>query len=145
MHGSDIEVVESCIHVGIALNAWHFAGACVEQAANRLRRTCTCSFLSMANCGIRISDIESIAAAKICKNVLMPRCMYGAELWHSFGNNQLHALEVANRFCLKHIQCLPRSPKSILVEGIIGACSYSAEHNIDEKKLLFVGRVRRPR
>ena len=73
----------------------------------------------------------------------IPRCKYGAELWHSFGNGQLHALQVANRFCIKHIQSLPRSSKSILVEGMID--SYSAEHSIDEKKLLFVGRLCRLR
>ncbi len=38
MYGNDIEVVESCTHVGITLNARHSAGDCVEQAVNKLRR-----------------------------------------------------------------------------------------------------------
>ncbi len=71
MYANDIEVVESCSHVGITVNARHYAGDYVEQAANKLRRC----FMSVANCGIRISDIGSITAAKIYKNVVMPRCM----------------------------------------------------------------------
>ncbi len=65
MHGSDIEVVESCTDIGITVHARHSAGDCVEQAANKWRR----SFISdlVANCAIRISDIGSIAAAKIYK------------------------------------------------------------------------------
>ncbi len=88
--------------------------------------------MSVVNCVIRISDIGSIAAAKIFTNVVMPRGMYGDELWYSFGNGQLHALEVANRFCLKHLQSISKSSKSMLVEGMIGSYSaMSAEHSID--------------
>ncbi len=49
----------------------------VERQQVKLRRR----FMSVANCGIRISDIGGITAAKIYKNVVMPRCMYGAGLW----------------------------------------------------------------
>ncbi len=50
-------------------------------------------FMSVANRGIGISDIESIiTAAKtfVNRNVVMPKCMYGAELWHGLVG-QLHA------------------------------------------------------
>lgn len=49
MYGSCIKVVEFWTHVGITciLSAWHSAGDCTEQAANRFSH-CSCQRLCVA-------------------------------------------------------------------------------------------------
>ena len=75
--------------------------------------------MAAANCNSRICDIGRITGDKIYNNSVMPRCRDGTELWHSFCNGELHAPEVLNRFCPKHIPSLHRSSKVYIFEGII--------------------------
>jgi len=95
------------------------------------------SFLSLAN---RLSDRASAnpsTLGKLYTTCVLPRCLFGCELWNCITRKDIQQLEVAHHFCLKRAQGLPHRTRSDMVTGLLGMSSIEAY--IDLQKLTFFG------
>ena len=133
MYNNTIEEVTECVHVGVTLNAYQNNTQLVKQSVSKVRGAL------MAINGSGADGMSCSSAVKLYKTVVLPRALYGAELWSDLGTGELNTIEKAHRFCLKYIQHLPKCTKTIIVQSMVNV--YSMETYIDIRKLQFFGRL----
>jgi hypothetical protein len=71
--------------------------------------------------------------------VVLPKALYGCELWHELRHTQLVHLERSHALCIKYIQCIVRSTRSDIALSLLGCRSLESE--IDYKKLTLLGQL----
>ncbi|VDI42128.1 Hypothetical predicted protein, partial [Mytilus galloprovincialis] len=102
-------------------------------------RTLRSSALGLIKSGLHPSVISIDTCNRIVRQVCFTKAFFGCELWTEITNNEILLLERAQRYVCKSIQGLPRQTRSDMVNALIGW--KSAESYIDERKLLFLGKV----
>ena len=118
-------------HLGVKLSKFLSVGVCVSEAADKLRA----SFFRLVSCGLHDQGVNPLTSFKIYRSVVLPKALYGCELWDNISNDDLLKLERSHRKCLRFMQGLPRSTRSDVVLSMIG--SRSLEGEIDCRKLIF--------
>jgi len=76
---------------------------------------------------------------RVYKTVVIPKALYESELWSSMTPADLGKLEHSHRFCLKHMQDLPRRTSTNFTLSAINAVPMATV--IDHKKLNFLGQL----
>ncbi len=99
---SAINECEKYTHLGIVMNRQFTLKDCVEEACKKLRGT----FFGFINSGINKYGLNPLTSISIYKSVVIPRALYGSELWTDISQSDIMKIEVAHRFCLKYIQDL---------------------------------------
>ena len=107
----------------------------VKDACNKLRST----FLSLVNCGIYEDGLNPLSVRRIYNAVVLPKALYGCELWSNIQSSHLVSLERAHRFCVKFMQFLPKSTSTDVALALFGFNSLETE--IDYRKLIFLGQL----
>ena len=127
--------VTSARHVGIEL---HTSLKTVERTLKACRKLRSAA-LSVIRIGIHPSILNPIVCGKIIRQVCYPKALYGCELWGRLSNQETLMLERTHRYICKSIQGLPKLTRTDMCLSLIGW--YSLESFIDERKLLFFGRI----
>jgi hypothetical protein len=135
LYGKEVEQVSESVHVGITLNAHGNNTTRTANAVSKMRR----SFMSIKCSGTNSTGMSCLTAIKLYRTVVLPRCLYGAELWLNLTDDHLKQIEIAHHFCLKIIQAMPKRTKTCIIQSMVNV--YSIETYIDLKKLLFMGRL----
>ena len=68
----------------------------VKIACNKLKNT----FLSIVNCGFHQDGLNPLTSKRIYNSIVLPKALYGCELWSSLNKKQIMSLERAHRFCI---------------------------------------------
>ncbi|CAG2230162.1 unnamed protein product [Mytilus edulis] len=102
-------------------------------------RTLRSSALGLIKSGLHPSVISIDTCNRIVRQVCFTKAFFGCELWTEITNTEILLLERAQRYVCKSIQGLPRQTRSDMVNALIGW--KSAESYIDERKLLFLGKL----
>ena len=71
-------------------------------------RTLRGTFLSLTTCGLHPNGFYPISAMKLYTSVVLPKALYSCELWNSINSKAMSDLEIAQRFCIKFSQGLPK-------------------------------------
>ena len=71
--------------------------------------------------------------------IILPKALYGCELWNSAPPSHLDKLERSHRLCAKTIQGLPLSTSTDVALGALGLLPIEAE--IDKRKLQFFSQL----
>ena len=134
--GDDI-VKEDIIykHLGISLNKSLSIDDNVKEAASKIKGT----FLSLVNSGIHDQGFNPITSRRIYKTVVLPKALYGCELWHTLLPKHIDLLEKSHKFCIKFIQSLPRRTSTYLAFSLLNI--KGIEYDIDYRKLIFFGQL----
>ena len=122
-------------HLGIALNKYMNISSCITNANSKLRST----FFSTISNGIYEDGTHPITSLKIYKSVVLPKALYGCELWNDISKTQLVKLERSHKFCIKYIQSIDRTTRSDIAMSLLGCKSLESE--IDFKKLTLLGQL----
>jgi hypothetical protein len=109
LYGSVIEEVTECVHVGIKLNAFLNNSKQITASVSNLRGGL------MAIVGAGAAELSCTTAIKLYKTIVLPRGLYGAELWSNLSANDINTIEKALRFCLKYIQKMPRRTNTVIL------------------------------
>jgi len=102
-------------------------------------RTFRSSALGLMKSGLHPSVASVELCSRIVRQVCFPKAFFGCELWTCIPNTEILLLEHAQRFVCKSIQGLPRLTRTDMCSSLIGW--RSAESLIDERKLLFLGKL----
>ncbi|CAG2213722.1 unnamed protein product [Mytilus edulis] len=135
LYNSSIQLEISARHVGVLLNSNLNSMDRTLQACRTLRS----SALGLIKSGLHPSVISIDTCNRIVRQVCFTKAFFGCELWTEITNTEILLLERAQRYVCKSIQGLPRQTRSDMVNALIGW--KSAESYIDERKLLFLGKL----
>ncbi|CAG2195433.1 unnamed protein product [Mytilus edulis] len=102
-------------------------------------RTLRATVISLIRLGVHPAILNPIVCSKFVKQVCYPKALYGCELWGKLTSTEWLMLERTQHYICKNIQGLPRRTRSDMCLPMIGW--FSIESYVDEKKLLFLGRI----
>jgi hypothetical protein len=95
--------------------------------------------MSLVGYGVRQDGLPVLTASKIYNSMVLPRALYGAELWTTLTDSNMLQMERFHRLAAKTIQRFPRRTSTVAALGMLGWLPI--EGLIDQKKLLFWGRL----
>jgi hypothetical protein len=130
-----IEEKDSYTHLGINLGTSLDSHLCLEDSKHKLRNT----FFSIVGCGLTDQGINPYTISRLYESIVLPRSLFGCELWNDVGPSELSALEIAQNKCIKHMQGISKMTRSVVALSMIG-CN-SIESKIEYKKLNFLGQL----
>ena len=81
--------------------------------------------------------VHPLTLLKIYQTTVLPKALFGCELWQPISASSLSQLEIAHHFCVKSAQSLPTRTRSDMALGLLG--TQSIEAYIDTQKLRFLG------
>ncbi|MEW8150680.1 MAG: reverse transcriptase family protein [Candidatus Thiodiazotropha endolucinida] len=119
-------------HLGIHCNKYLSLDENVKSAIIKLKST----LLSLGNCGVHEEGLNPITSKHIYKTIVLPKALYGCEIWDNLSTKHLNMLEMAHRFCVKYLQSLPKRTNTDLALSLINL--QNIEHEIDYRKLMFL-------
>ena len=106
-----IEEGTSYKHLGIQCGKYLSLNENMKSSSAKLKNT----LLSLANCGIHEGGFNPLTSKHIYKTIVLPKALYGCELWNNLFPKHLHMLEIAHRFCVKYMQPLPKRRNTVIV------------------------------
>ena len=122
-------------HLGIILSTTGNSRDKVQEACKKGKA----SFMSLAGAGVRPHGLNPITCSKLFKLIVLPRSLYGCELWNQLPQFCIQQLERMQRFCAKIAQGFSRRVRSDKVNGMLGLIQIQAF--IDKLKLSFFRRL----
>ena len=76
---------------------------------------------------------------RIYDTVVLPKALYGCELWSSMSQTDILLLERLHRLSLKTIQEIDRKTRTCVALGLIG--SSDLKYEIEKRKATFIGQL----
>ena len=73
-----------------------------------------------------VSDLLHVRLISIITLFVLPKALFGCELWHNMSRSDMRQLEIAHHFCLKHSHGLQHDTRSDMVEGMPTSISSSS-------------------
>lgn len=123
------------VHLGVRCDKYMSIDENIKSATNKIRGT----FLSLSNCGIYEDGLNPLSIKRIYNSIVLPKALYGCELWSNILPKHVVSLERAHRFCVKFMQFLPRNVSTDIALSLLGM--YPIEAEIDCRKLIFFGQL----
>lgn len=120
------------MHVGINLNKYDCTKPDIESVVNKIRST----FFGLMELGLHHEFAHPASSIKVYNSVVLPRALFGSEMWSSLSVANFKRLETIHHYCLKKIQGLPMRTRSDKVLSLVGC--YSLSTIIEKKKLSFL-------
>ena len=80
-------------------------------------------------------ELTSLSAKHIYKSVVLPKDLYGCEVWSTLSPMHVLSMVRANRFCAIFMRSLPRNTNTYVTLSLLGLNSIDVE--LDCRKLIF--------
>ena len=87
-------------HLGIECNSFLTTNNAIHDACVRLRGT----YMSLCSKGVAPERLSQPTLSTIFNSSVIPKALYGCELWNNNSQSDLVQLSIAHNFCLKHMQ-----------------------------------------
>ena len=133
--GNIIEEDESYTHLGVICDKYLNLNSAIDESCKKIRST----FFSLINSGVHEDGFHPLTSKHLYQTIVLPKALYGCELWNNLKQEHIDKLETAHRFCLKYMQSLPKDTRTIIALSCVGAVSIETE--IDRRKLIFFGQL----
>ncbi len=95
----------------------------ISESCSKLRKT----YFSLNNCGAHAQGLNPITVKHLYQTIVLPKALYGCELWSGITETQVQSLERAHRQCVKHMQSMARSTRTDIALGCIGLIPIECE------------------
>ncbi len=97
---SMIEDGSSYKHLGLLQTKQLKSPGDIVTVVNNVRST----FLGLSNVGVHSDGLNPITSLKLYKSIVLPRALFGCELWNAICVTNMRKLETIHHFCLKYMQ-----------------------------------------
>jgi len=91
------EIVDQYTHLGITCDKYLPTHLLIQEACRRLRGT----FLSICNSGIHPENLNPLTSRTIYKSVVIPKALYGCEMWSILSVSLEYLVPVFNVLCMQ--------------------------------------------
>lgn len=95
--------------------------------------------MSILSVNTKNAGMSCLTALKLYRCIVIPRALYGAELWYHLTHNHLAKLEAAHNGAIRCIQNFPKCSSATIARSMVNEMSLVEE--IDKKKLTILGRL----
>ena len=95
------------------------------------------TLLSINSSGLSLKSINPLYSRTMYTSIVIPKALYGCELWSMLSITDIQRLERSHRFCVKYVQLRHTSTDLVLCSLDIT----SIECIIDQINLLFLGQL----
>ena len=126
---------DSYTHLGIVCNKNMRMKDNVSESAVKIRKT----FFGLISSGFYEFELHPSTLKRIYDSVVLPKALYGCELWCSLCQSDLIILERSHRLCIKTIQGIGKYTRTCVALGLIGAVSVECE--IEKRKGILFGQL----
>ena len=121
--------------LGVKCDKFLSSQCCVRDACTKQRGT----LLSITNIGFPVNCLNPISLRTIYISIVVPKTLYGCEVWDTLSTTDMQSLESSHRFCIKYIQSMLRNTSSNL--ALCALNLLPIETVIDQRKLVFLGQL----
>ena len=97
-------------HLGFCCDKYLSLDENVKDASNKIKGT----LLNLINCGIYEGGFNPITSHHLYTTVVLPKAIYGCELWNNLLPKHISLLETSHRFSIKYMQSLPKRTRDVL-------------------------------
>ena len=133
---NQVEEDENYKHLGIMQNKYLSLKPCIKDATDKLKGT----FFSLVNSGVFYGDtLHPLTCKKIYKAVVIPKALYGCEIWSALSPDESLTLERAHRYCIKYMQSLGGRTRTDIALGLLEM--FPIETEIELRKLILFGQM----
>jgi hypothetical protein len=131
---NEVGETDNYTHLGINFNKFLDLSTNINEAISKIKG----SFLSLESIGLGHMDgLHPFTSRKIYKAIILPRGLYGCEMWFDINQSSMLYLERSHRFCIKFMQNIGKRTRTDIALGLLCFLPISAE--IDKKKLILFG------
>ena len=133
--GSDpVSECENYTHLGINFSKYLDLSENIKDANSKIRGT----FLSLQSVGVGYENgLHPFTSRKIYRSVVLPKSLYGCEIWYNLTASDILYLERSHRFCLKYMQGITKRTRTDIARGLLKCYALASE--IDKRKLTLFG------
>ena len=122
-------------HLGIVCNKQMDMKINTMESSSKIRRI----FFGLVVSSFCERDLHPLTLKRIYDTVVLPKALYGCELWSSMSQTDILLLERSHRLCLKTIQEIDRKTRTCVALGLIG--SSDLKYEIEKRKATFFGQL----
>jgi hypothetical protein len=104
------------VDLGVLSDKYGDLNEATNLACSNMRKT----FFSLVESGLHRGCIHPLTSRKIYVSIILPKALYGCELWNNITASQTVSLERAHRHCIKHMKAMPQCTRSDIALSYIG-------------------------
>ena len=106
-------------HLGIVVNKDMRVKGNVTESASKIRKI----FFGLVSCGFSDIELHLLTLKRIYESAVVPRALYGCELWSKMSQTDILLLERSHRLCIKTMQNMDRNTRTCVALSLFGASS----------------------
>ena len=132
---SELQETDNYTHLGIVCNKYMNMKENVQESASKIRKI----FFGLLNSAFSETELHPLTLKRIYDSVVLPKALYGCELWCDIRQSDILALERSHRLCLKTIQGIGRNTRTCVALSLIGAVAL--QYEIEKRKFILFGQL----
>ena len=131
----DLSETDKYTHLGIVCTKKMDMKDNVVKAASQIRKL----FFGLILSNFCEQDLNPLTWKRIYETVVLPKAIYGCELWSNISRTDMDLLERSHRLCLKTMQEIGRYTRTYAAVNLIG--SLNMQYEIDKRKTSLFGQL----
>ena len=131
----DLRETDKYTHLGIVCTKKMDVKPNITDAATQIRRI----FFGLLSSSFSEHDLHPLTWKRIYETVVLPKALYGCEMWVNIPQSDMLLLERSHRLCLKTIQGVDRQTRTTVALRLIG--SLNTQYEVEKRKLTLFGQL----
>ncbi|MCG8044308.1 MAG: reverse transcriptase family protein, partial [Candidatus Thiodiazotropha endolucinida] len=131
----ELRETDNYTHLGVICTKNMDTKLNIDVAASQIRRI----FFGLVSSSFSEHDLHPLTWKSIYETVVLPKALYGCEMWMNITHSDMLKLERSHRLCLKAIQCVDRQTRTTVALGLIG--SINIQYEIEKRKANLFGQL----
>ena len=122
-------------HLGITVSKDMKVKRNVSESASNIRKI----FFGLVSSGFSEMQLHPLTLKRIYESIVLPRALYGCELWGNLSQSDSLLLERSHRLCIKSMQNMDRNTRTCVALSLFGTSSL--KYVIHKRKLTLFGQL----
>ena len=122
-------------HLGISVNKDMKVKRNVTESASNIRKI----FFGLVSSGFSEMHLHPLTLKRIYESIVLPKSLYGCELWCHLSQSDCLLLERSHRLCIKSMQNMDRNTRTCVALSLFGTSSL--KYVIHKRKLILFGQL----
>ena len=122
-------------HLGITVSKDMKVKQNVSESASNIRKI----FFGLVSSGFSEMQLHPLTLKRIYESIVLPRALYGCELWGNLSQSDSLLLERSQRLCIKSMQNMNRNTRTYVALSLFGTSSL--KYVIHKRKLTLFGQL----